>query len=343
MRDIENNQISINSLNTPLVTYYRLKEFEERYNMTAAPVEKYILLKYLEENNRMAYHHQYIRENFEYYTQKREKGYHKETNENSLERDIYSYVLKDNLNKETAYIPEILEKARIMYEQGIKEEELTEPFEIEIPKWDPEEINSYLYDSVKDKMAGIIKKYNVKNKLEGLYSEPKRLKYSQGRWLKGEVTKELIEELKETINICTVIKKGENTKLFYEKIIEKLRFKLFLDNEFLPEQKIVSTEVKESRNFGSQKNALEIEEKGLIELSVNPGSLYSKGFSTKDVEGEDYFSEEVCLTISGRGILIKYLLSGEFIFDRNTGFLDNKRKKVIERELKNQLKNWNKN
>jgi hypothetical protein len=44
MRDIEKNQITINSLDTPLVTYYRLKEFEERYNMTAAPVEKYILL-----------------------------------------------------------------------------------------------------------------------------------------------------------------------------------------------------------------------------------------------------------------------------------------------------------
>jgi hypothetical protein len=344
MRDIENNQISINSLDTPLETYYRLKEFEERYGMTAAPVEKYVLLKFLERKSTTIDPHHNIKGKLKYYTQKREEEYKKEIENNFLERDIYSYLLNETLNDENSYKPEILEKARIMYEQELTEVELTEPFEIVIPRWDfSEEIDPQLYDEVKHKMAEIIKKYNVKNKLEELYSGPKRVDYSQSIWLKGEITNELIKELKDAIIADTMIKKSENTRTYYERVIETLRFKLFLDKDFLPEQKIISTEKNESQNFGNRENALMIEETRKINLTVKPENLYSKGYVNTSNQDKNTFESEECITFYGRGILIKYLHSGRFLYYHNNGLLNKKRKKVIERELKIFIKEWKKN
>jgi hypothetical protein len=315
VRDIKNNQISVNSLKTPRQTYYRMKEYEERFGMVASPVEKHILIKEIlygieTENKTMDFKNM---TKTKYYTEEREKAFHKEKNELLLTHDVYTPLLKETLRTDTQEIVSVaLEKARLLYELGFKEDDFKEPLKIKMPKWELEEEVKKQYKEIKEIMIQALKKYNKERRMDFIYAEEDE----KDEWLRGSFNDIL----------CGLYQNDPSSFVRPQQI----RFALFFDDKVSSENKNAVDEQSNSYYLRSKNKAKEMIKEKEMEFTLKINSLYEKNESriTWTSFGDSIFLEGE----TGVGISINSE-SRIILYGYRYGYLDKQRMELLKGKL----------
>jgi hypothetical protein len=259
LRDIENNEITINSIKSPLQTCFRLKEFEKRYNMKASKVEKEILMQFIKNGYENGERRMIFKEGKmpEYHSEKRMEEILTEIEKVENWNEIYTKnlhkILCSDLLSRKCSEHVIFERIRMMKECNFTEEQLSMSMVIDIPKWTPEREIKKRYEEIKERMIEIIEDYNKKNKIKYIYRD------KTAEWLKSEVNIILSEEFKEGM---------EQIKLF--------RIILLFDETVSEKNKILCDETSDNKYFFNIEKTKEIIENKKIDLKISVSDIYTQ-------------------------------------------------------------------
>jgi hypothetical protein len=315
LRDIENNQISVNSLKTPRQTYYRLKEYEERFGMSISIVEEHILIKRIleemETGNKTMDFNGGIKT--KYYTAAREKNFHKEAKKNKLTHEIYTRLLKEQTQmNEQRKVSIALEKARMMYELGMVEKDFEEVLKIKMPKWKPRQNTLRFYTKYKTEIIEGLKKYNKTKKMNFLYSEDEE----KAEWLRGPFSDFL----------ATLMEEKDNE---YRLNPEEVRFALFADEDVPDNHKFSVDEHKQNSYLGNARKAKELINENEMNFKINIENIYSENEAF--VNGNFYGNNLDLVGENDVNIIIT--TEKEFSFYTTYGYLDKKRVNLLMKEI----------
>jgi hypothetical protein len=234
-----------------------MKEYAELYDLTPSPVETHILIRYIASHKiiNMGYIKQ---DKSNCYTKEREEEFEIEIQKANQIHNIYTRHLQREISSTAPINSYFLEKARRMVELGIDEKDVLKKFEINMPEWNLDEKEEGIYGTIKYKMVEEIKSYNKKKKLTLLYSEDNK---DKTEWLKAidyEI-KVILKEIGHELNSMDR---------------EKLRFKLYLDEEFAESEKTIIDEKDYNSDFGSKNEAKKMAGKKKMLFGINGFFLY---------------------------------------------------------------------
>jgi hypothetical protein len=201
-----------------------------------------------------------------YYSEKREMEFYKEIEEMNLTHEIYTTSFEEIIRSDNQQMVSVaLEKVRMMYELGIKEDELTETFKIQMPGWEPRKEVVNFYNKCKDELIYEVKKYNKSKKLSYLYAEEDEKK----EWLRGPFNYVLVDFIDKHIN-------GSELPDHFHSREDEIRFILFSDEQVPLEEKTIVDENTENSYVGKMKKAVEMMQEKEMEFKITPDLIYER-------------------------------------------------------------------
>jgi hypothetical protein len=320
IRDVDRNEISVNTVKTPFHTLLKLKEYQNYYNFNSSEIEEHLLTSFLKISTNKKEIIRKIKEEFpENISIKIKTDFLTKIKKPKIYDDIYTEnvekLLEDNksvFGKNN--IISIFERKRKMIENNWKEEDLSIEYNIILPEFRGDKEIVRKYEENKEKIWGIVKDYNRKNRLEYIY------KSTEHKFISGNLNEILMKEMNVYFNHCLdlrVLMKKDKTMNLEEKEIcdEKINV--------LEEEKFNKLIKKHIINIQLDKSNIYVIYDTRYGIPLKVDSYY--GISSENFERMVYYKNRKILARTKRYLLLDDLRRNEI-------------SKVVKKKMK-QIKN----